>query len=84
MNTSYEIKCLMSDNLTKIIELEDDFKVDIDGLQLRICFDDYEDIIEEMKLNSVDLNSLHSNLHEDNIYLKNKLQKVIKIVDLQY
>lgn len=84
MNTSYKIKLLMSNNLTRIIELQDDFKVDIDRLQLRICFYDYEDIIEEIKLNNVDLNSLHGDLQGDNKYLKNIMQKLIKLVDFEY
>lgn len=84
METSYKIKLLMSNNLTRIIELEDDFKVDVDRLQLRICFYDYKDIIEEIKLNNVDLDSLHSDLQADNKYLKNIMQKVIKTVDLLY
>lgn len=82
MTTSYEIKCLMSDNLTKIIELQDDFKVDVDRLQLRICFYNYGEIIEEMKFNIMDLDKLHSDLQADNIYLNKQLQKLIKLVDL--
>ena len=49
MNLTFEIKCLMSNILTRVIELRDEFNICEKELQPEVKFNDYEDLLYDMK-----------------------------------
>lgn len=71
-NLSYEIKWLMSENLSKIIELRDEFNIDETGLELKVPFQRYEYIINGVYSDT--LREMYEDLQRDNIYLKKELK----------
>ena len=71
MNLTFEIKCLMSNILTRVIELRDEFNICEKELQPEVKFNDYEDLLYDMKyMKAIELEEIHEKLKLDCNYLK--------------
>ena len=79
MNLIFEIKCLMSNILTRVIELRDEFDICEKELKPKVKFDDYEDLLYDIKyMKAIELEELHEKLKLDFDYLKH-MYKINKI-----
>lgn len=75
------IKFLISNNLTKIIDLRDDKGVCPEELELKENYNNYREIINNLNRDKYDMNEqidIYNRLVKDNIYLRGLYNKINK------